>query len=80
MALWLVVRTDEADWDEYRSVVVRAKNEGGALAIATHPCAVDDDGYKHAFHGFNPDGSNLRVERLESTGRAVVILADFKAA
>ncbi|MFF1684477.1 MULTISPECIES: hypothetical protein [unclassified Streptomyces] len=78
MALYLVSRTDDAWWDEYRSILVRAANETGALAIVTDPTA-DNGAGPWGFEGFNPDGSNLVVERIDGRGPAAVILSDFKA-
>ncbi|MFB7114069.1 hypothetical protein [Streptomyces sp. NPDC056291] len=78
MALYLVSRTDDAWWDEYRSVLIRAKDEAAALAMATDPKANNGDG-PYGFEGFKPDGSNLSVERLDGRGKATVILTDFKA-
>ena len=34
MKLYLVTRTDEADWDEHDGFVVRAANEENALKLA----------------------------------------------
>ncbi|MFB7919376.1 hypothetical protein [Streptomyces sp. NPDC056061] len=82
MALFLVSRTDHTHYDEHDAIVVRAGDEKTALKIATNG---EEERYgDHVwwdadFAGFQRDGSNLTVERLESRGPAGVILKSFKA-
>ncbi|MEW1551388.1 hypothetical protein [Streptomyces tsukubensis] len=83
MALFLVSRTDRTDYDEYDAIVVRAGDESTALKIATHG---EEKHYGESaywspdFPGFDRDGVNLTVERLESRGPAGLILKSFNAA
>ncbi len=63
MHLYLVVRTDEIDYDEYRGAVVRAANAADAKQIM----------FDQAGHGF------WSARKIASTGPAEVILSDFKA-
>ncbi|MFF4478711.1 hypothetical protein ACFY1A_17075 [Streptomyces sp. NPDC001520] len=83
MALYLVSRTDRHDYDEYDAIVVRAGDEATALKIATNGTEHErTDGSKRwdsDFEGFERDGSNLTVERLESRGPAGRVLASFNA-
>jgi hypothetical protein len=82
MALFLVSRTDNVDWDEHRAIVVRAGDEATALKIATNGDEYPLDGriyWDAHFEGFERDGSNLVVERIDGRGPAGLILADFKA-
>ncbi|WP_369147078.1 hypothetical protein [Streptomyces sp. R44] len=82
MALWLVSRTDDTDYDETRAIVVRAGSEATALRIATKGYLGeygDDKWWVADFRGFERDGSNLTVERLEARGPVGLILCDFKA-
>ncbi|MFI9123849.1 hypothetical protein ACIGW0_31410 [Streptomyces bikiniensis] len=85
MALWLVSRTDDTDYDEYSAIVVRAADEETARRIATHGeerasrWHADGVYWEPAFLGFERDGSNLTVERLGARGPAGLILASFRA-
>lgn len=80
MALFLVSRTDTAGYDEYDAIVVRAGNEATALKIATNGESIAAGTYWLAdFDGFERDGSNLKVERLETRGPAGLVLGSFNA-
>ncbi|MER5501345.1 hypothetical protein ABT096_29650 [Streptomyces sp. NPDC002561] len=82
MALFLVSRTDRTDYDEHDAIVVRAGDEKTALKIATNGTEERYGVFTYwdaDFSGFQRDGSNLAVERLESRGPAGVILKSFRA-
>lgn len=82
MALFLVSRTDPASYDEYDAVVLRAGDEATALKIATNGddyAYGDQTSWEPDFLGFERDGSNLTVERLEARGPAGLILSSFNA-
>ena len=82
MALYLITRTDDTDYDEYTEVVVRAGSEKEALALV---CRADEPYLKYmrserpAFPGFRIDGLNARVEKIPVTGDAEVIASVFRA-
>lgn len=82
MALYLVSRTDTVRYDEYEAVVVRAGSADTALKIATHGEEErfgDDVWWEPDFSGFQRDGSNLTVERLDTRGPAGLVLASVNA-
>jgi hypothetical protein len=82
MGLFLVSRTDSTGYDEYDAIVVGAGDEATALKIATNgeEERYGDDVYWDAdFSGFERDGSNLTVERLQSRGPAGVVIKSFNA-
>lgn len=71
MPLYLVARTEHADYDEYNAFVVRAKNEHSARSIAA-------EGHG-ATWPVDPYGPKVEVTRLSSTGDDEVILSSFNA-
>lgn len=77
MALYKVARTDSVDWDEYRSVIVRAKSEDEALRIVL--TASSFFGQVEPLDGFAADGSNATVTRIETRGPSEIILRDYNA-
>lgn len=64
MALYLVSRNDEVDYDEYDSFVVRAKNEEEAILICS------DDQFRK---------DNTTIEKLEEKGKSEIILGSYNA-
>ncbi|MBD3004798.1 hypothetical protein [Streptomyces sp. 5-10] len=73
MKLWLVKRTDsdQMDYEEYKTVLVRAANADEALRIVCE---------EKKMSGFRADRSNAVAERLTVDGARGVILADFTGA
>lgn len=63
MYLFLVKRTEIADYDEYDGVILRAKTKERAFELATRPCDVCPCKCPcgAAYIGFRLDGSNLSI-------------------
>lgn len=77
MALYLITRTDDTDYDEYTEVVVRAGSEKEALALV---CRADpSDPRDELYRGFRIDGSNAQAEKIRATGDAEVIVSSYRA-
>lgn len=68
MALYLVERTDDPDYEENRAAVVRAVSPKMAYDFA----AAEIDGF--VSHGSS--GANFTVKKIEVTGPTVAILVD----
>lgn len=68
---YLVERTDQADWDEYDSFVVKAKDEKDALAMCN----------EEAGHGMCGDftAKNTIIKPLDETMENGIILGSFNA-
>lgn len=70
MKLYLVKRTDNIDWDEYRGFVVRAENEDEALKICYDESLLIGTAFeKH----------NTIITELIYQGEKGIILSDYKA-
>ena len=74
MKLYLVTRTDEADWDEHDGFVVRAANEENALKLA-HEFADKYNSPKR--YTFRSD--NTKIVEITNEGPEEVILDSFIA-
>jgi hypothetical protein len=70
MALYLITRTDHAEYEEFDEVFVRASSEKAALALV---CGYDDFGGE-IYRGFRADGSNAQVEEVPVRGGDEVLL------
>lgn len=75
MRLFLVTRSDDTDWDEYRAVLVRAANVFDAADWVLGPNASDYPGAPYL--GFTRD--NIVITPVSAAGEREEIIADFKA-
>lgn len=76
MNLYLIKRTDEHDYDEYDSILVRASDPARAVEMAT---ATHESWDSPLYSGFKPDGSNLKVEEVRLRGPEGLIIGSFNA-
>lgn len=83
LLLWLVQRTDDVDYDEYRGAVVVARTEDDARVI--HP---DGEGsapetWKQGWSGWPVAPADLTVTLIGTAGPSLeagtVVCSDFKA-
>jgi Na+-transporting NADH:ubiquinone oxidoreductase subunit NqrF len=74
--LYLVERTDEADWDEYRGFIVSAENEGQAKS--TPP---DKEDFENPVSSVwvTPDRVKVTLIGKSFINKHKVVLTDFKA-
>lgn len=72
MNLYLVTRTDEAYYDEYNALVVRAESANDAKKIALHKHE-----YGSEYPGFTQD--NIRAQKLNAEGERGLIIGSFRA-
>lgn len=73
--LYKLTRTEHHGYDEYDEIVVRAASADQARRLV---CRTDELGLP-VFDGFRPDGSNVRVEKIEVAGTPKVICTSFNA-
>lgn len=81
MKLWLITRTDQTDYDETNSLVIRAETEDEARAIAIAPDPdyeydPDEPWYRPMIHP-GLDASNVIISELTAEGEPGVIVHDF---
>jgi hypothetical protein len=88
MAIYIVERTDEIEYDQYESVLVRAKSYKDAKDMVVkrshwctqfHPDHTDSEFEANCglFEGLTP--TNTQVYKVESTGENAVLLMSFNA-
>lgn len=75
MRLFLVARSDDPGWDEYRAVLVRAESVFDAASWVLGPNAPDYAGAR--YDGFTED--NIVITPVKVSGDRGQIIADFKA-
>lgn len=75
MRLFLVTRSDDPGWDEYRAVLVRAEDIFDAARWVLGPNAPDYEGAR--YEGFTEQ--NIVINPVSVTGERGQIVADFKA-
>jgi hypothetical protein len=84
MYLWIVSRTDDADYEEVRSALVRAETEDAALHMVCGGPHPDFPGVKaldlYGLHGFKRDRSNATVQRLTEEGEPGILMDDTRSA
>jgi hypothetical protein len=88
MAIYMVERTDEIGYDQYESVLVRAKSTKEAKDMVVkrsqwcetfHPEHTESDFGSNCgeFEGLTP--TNTHVSKVEPTGESEVLLMSFNA-
>ena len=85
MPLYLIQRTDDVDYDEYASVLIRAATAEEAMRLATRPITQEDvaGGLTGAivgrpfYDGFRADRSNLTCTPIHEDGDPGEIIASF---
>lgn len=68
MRLWLVLRTNGCDYDEYDGAVVREETEESALSLACDELV-----------GFAGDRENISVTEILFDGEPGLVLTSFRA-
>jgi hypothetical protein len=74
MPLFLITRTDECGYDEFKAVLLRAADAEEAMTIATTGTPPFGD-----YNGFQADGGNLKCEEVASDGPSGHVIGNFRA-
>ena len=77
MRLYLVGRTDCADWDEHHGAVIAAKSEDAARSVALAPHTADN--MNDWLYGFTADNITVTQISARTAEPAGVVLASFNA-